>query len=184
MSRLVVRGFAVLAAGGIVMLSGVAPALAKPCQAGHYPPGSQKCTITVGTTPGQSVTVNANGFAPGSQVSASVPSLGLDLGTFTADNAGKVNDAITLPAGTAPGAYTVLLTGTDVNGAARSSTIVVTVKGTGTTTGGGAASPETKTAAFSTTEIAVLASVGVLAGGVLTSLIVARRRSQPVVEAE
>jgi hypothetical protein len=184
MSQLVVRGFAVLAAGGIMTLSGVAPALAKPCQAGHYPPASSSCSITVSTPSGQSVTVSVDGFAPGSQVSASVPSLGLDLGTFTADQSGKVTDAITLPAGTAPGTYTVLLTGKDVNGNPRSSTMTITVKGTGSTTGGGAASQEAKNAGLSTTEIGVLASVGVLAGGVLTSLVVARRRNQPAVEAE
>lgn len=61
---------------------------------------------------GAKVTVSGQGFWPGEHVRATLHSVALNLGTFTADSQGTVTLTATIPVAFAAGAHTITLTGT------------------------------------------------------------------------
>ena len=60
---------------------------------------------------GQSVTVQSPGFTPGESVSVTLHSTPVLLETVSANSQGDVDTTVTIPAGTAPGAHELILTG-------------------------------------------------------------------------
>jgi LPXTG-motif cell wall-anchored protein len=67
--------------------------------------------------PGESCLIQAHGFAPGSDVTITVYSDPLVIGTFAADANGSIAQSWTVPSGFAAGAHTVVLTGRSIAGA-------------------------------------------------------------------
>jgi len=88
---------------------------------------------------GSSTTVYGWGFEPDSASSVYLCSTPVLLGTVTADAAGNVAAAVTVPLGTALGAHTIAVVGRSAGGATRVSYAAINVvapgSGGGTTTG-------------------------------------------------
>ncbi len=66
---------------------------------------------------GESIAVEASGFAPGSTVAITLESDPVNLGTFVADSAGRLAASVVVPTDFPAGAHTLKLTGTDIAGA-------------------------------------------------------------------
>lgn len=67
--------------------------------------------------PGESCLIQAHGFAPNSDVTITVYSDPLVIGTFAADANGSISQTWTVPSGFAAGAHTVVLSGRSIAGA-------------------------------------------------------------------
>ena len=134
--------------------------------------------------PGQSCLITAQGFKPNSDVTITVFSDPLVIGTFAADANGSISKTWTVPSGFAAGAHTVVLTGQSIAGAvelsapitvgsvvqntttaAPTTVAVVTTSGSLPTTGSGLTQP-----------LVVGATVLVLGGG--AALVVGRTRAR------
>jgi hyaluronoglucosaminidase len=88
-------------------------------------------------TPGQTVNVNFNGFKPGSAVTLTFNSVPVVLGTFTANAQGVVRVSAQIPAGAAYGNHTIVASGIDRTGAAKTASISIAISATGTASPGG-----------------------------------------------
>ena len=112
---------------GVAAVFGLAAlAFAGTAGADPYPPtsvSSSSSTAPVGGT----VTVSSDGWAPGSQVTITLDSVPVVLGTLTADANGHIQGTFTIPAGTALGAHTIVSSGTDPSGAPRTLSQALTV---------------------------------------------------------
>ena len=86
-------------------------------------------------TPGQSMTIVFNGFKPGSEVTVTLYSDPVLLGTFVSApgefGQGVVEATITIPSNTPAGAHSIVATGIDLNGQPKSVTLSITVLSTG-----------------------------------------------------
>lgn len=130
--------------------------------------------------PGDTIAVNASGFAPGSNVVITLESDPVNLGTYVADSAGRIATNIVVPADFPAGNHTLRLTGTDIAGA-------IVVLTTGVTVGSRIQVPST-TVTPTTTAATTLPRTGssvtepaLLIGGALVlagagALVAARRR--------
>ena len=121
--------------------------------------------------PGESVSFLGTGCEPGSTVVFTIPSLGLDLGSTTADNTAEGNfflGNVTIPSTTPPGIYDVHATCGDTNLVSS-----LTVLQPPTTGGGGLA-------VTGSSRTIPLARIGVLlvAAGGLALLVAGKRRER------
>lgn len=87
--------------------------------------------------PGESVTISLGGFRPNSQVTVTIESTPVTLGTFRADSGGNVNATVTIPSSLSVGDHTLKVTGVSPTGASRvvSQDVAVTATGTSPLTG-------------------------------------------------
>jgi hypothetical protein len=115
---------------------------------------------------GDPVTVTGSGFAPGEQVNVVLHSDPVLLTTVTASPTGTVTATVTIPAGTAPGAHQIVLTGV-------SSGVTVALDLTVTAPDAIAALASTGVDAIAAAELALAV---LLLGGALVLLTVGRRR--------
>ena len=83
---------------------------------------------------GKTMTVTGSGYMPGSTVTVLIYSAPQILTTTVADSAGNFSVTVTVPAGLAPGAHTLVASGYDNNGDQRFTTLAVTVSAAGTAT--------------------------------------------------
>jgi hypothetical protein len=90
--------------------------------------------------PGEQIVVSGSGFLPYSTVSIVVCSTPIVLGTVTTDGAGAFSTAVTVPAGLAAGAHSLVAYGVDPAGATHSLQLDITVAAAGAGGGSGAAS--------------------------------------------
>lgn len=110
---------AALAAGAGVLAFAAGPAAAQTTTTQSCYPLAE-CAVDSLTVsdetldPGQSFTVTARGFRPGTTVTFTVD--GQVLGTAVADEQGVATATLTLPAGIGPGRHTLLATGTGADG--------------------------------------------------------------------
>jgi 5'-nucleotidase len=73
------------------------------------------------------VTIDSSGWKANSDVTITLHSTPVVLGTVTASSSGAVHATESIPAGTAAGAHTIELTGTDPTGAPRDVSTTITV---------------------------------------------------------
>jgi hypothetical protein len=79
--------------------------------------------------PSSTSTFSAAGFSPGEQVTATLHSMPVDLGTYRADARGVVVARVHIPTGFTPGRHTIILTGKTSR---RSQVFPVTIRASGT----------------------------------------------------
>lgn len=91
-------------------------------------------TVTPTVPAGGTIEVESNGWAPSSEVAATLNSDPVDLGVQIADAAGTLTATYTVPASVPAGEHTLVLTGLDATGAARTVTAGVTVTAQESTT--------------------------------------------------
>ncbi|MGC1184874.1 MAG: putative Ig domain-containing protein [Candidatus Dormiibacterota bacterium] len=89
--------------------------------------GSGGGSTATAVTLGESLYLSATGFNPGSQVSATLHSIPVSLGTTDADDTGAVGFVVTIPSDTLPGAHTIILTGFAPDGSALTETAAITI---------------------------------------------------------
>jgi LPXTG-motif cell wall-anchored protein len=114
---------------------------------------------------GSSLTIDSPGWKAGTDVTITLHSTPVVLATVKADANGNAHAVVTIPSGTATGAHTLELTGTDPAGAPRTVTSPITISG------GGGSLPRTGAA------IAALVLVGTVLFAVGTALSRARKRA-------
>lgn len=85
--------------------------------------------------PGGTVTVYANGFAPGSTATITLESDPVLLDTVTAGTDGVVNATVTVPASTPVGTHQIVIRGTDRDGNAKVVSFQITVGSGGSSSG-------------------------------------------------
>jgi len=68
-------------------------------------------TLTCASSTGCSLPISGTGFQAGESVDLVLHSNPVDLGTVTADGSGNFTDTVKIPAGTDPGAHTIVATG-------------------------------------------------------------------------
>jgi hypothetical protein len=139
--------------------------------------------------PGESCLITAHGFKPGTDVTITVFSDPLVIGTFAADANGTISQTWTVPSGFAAGAHTVSLTGQTIAGAVELTVpitvgslvqVVTTTAVTPTATTTPAAITTTgnlPTTGSGLTQPLVLGSVVLVLGGG-TALVVSRKRAR------
>jgi hypothetical protein len=90
---------------------------------------------TTTPAPGQSITVVFNGFKPGTEVTITLFSEPVVLGTFVSEpgafGQGVVEATVTIPANTSPGEHRLVASGVGLDGQPRTVTIFITVSGSG-----------------------------------------------------
>jgi LPXTG-motif cell wall-anchored protein len=119
---------------------------------------------------GGSLTVDSSGWKASSSVTITLHSDPVVLGTVNSDASGAVHSTVTVPAGTAPGAHTIVATGSDAGGTPQevSTNVTVTAASSG---GGGGSLPRTGAAVGAL----ALVGLGLFGGGALLSR--ARKRA-------
>lgn len=181
------------------------PALAAPAQAAaqtgqcniqSYPPGQIGVQVSTNTvTPGQTITVTGEGFAPDTTVVLSLQPGGTQLTSVTTTAQGGFSVAVTIPSGLAPGRYTIVATGACPSNPAislgLSAQVTVTARPTTVTTGPPTSVPPVSTPAPSAapapasgplaftgaeTMATVLASLALIVAGSAVVLTSRRRR--------
>ena len=117
---------------------------------------------------GSMLTIDSTGWKPATDVTITLHSTPVVLATVTADANGNAHATGQIPSGTATGAHTVELTGTDPAGAPRTVTTAITISAAG---GGGGSLPRTGAA------IAALVLVGAVLFAIGAALSTARKRT-------
>ena len=190
---------------GFAGASLAAPAMAAPIQAQtgvcniqSYPPGQVGIQIPTNTvTPGETITVTGEGFAPDTTVVLTLQQTGAQLASVTTDAQGAFTTSITIPTGLAPGRYTIVATGgcpsnpaltlglsAQVTVTARPATVTPPGQSGNGTPAANAAAPAASAAgaggplAFTGTEslATVLASLALIVAGSAVVLVSRRRR--------
>lgn len=98
------------------------------------PGASQTCVapppVVPTTTPtaGQSITITGDGFAPNTALVVELHSTAVVLAHTTTDGAGHYSVVVTIPLDAAPGAHEIVVSGLDVDGEVRTSSIAITVE--------------------------------------------------------
>ena len=115
------RRVATVTALAMLLMMAAAPAMAQDDDNGAYPPAqAPTCAADVGSpTPGQTVTIVCSGWAAGTQVAINFDGVGIDalvLATVTADDAGNLRAAVTIPSNVQPGPAVMTLAGTSAGG--------------------------------------------------------------------
>ena len=142
-----------------------------------------KPTITATPTSvfqGDTVAVNATGFAPNSNVVITLESDPVNLGTFVADSAGRIAANVVVPADFPTGAHTLKLTGTDIAGAVLVLSTGITVASriqVATTAAPVATTTSLPQTGSSITEPALIVGAGLILLGAVAVLAARRRRS-------
>jgi len=149
--------------------SGVASA----ATTGYPPVGPAIATNTAVTGPGGLLTVFGTDYVPFESVTLVLhSSTPVTLGTTTADSTGSFSDPVTIPAGTALGAHTIVGTGATGDSASTAITVVAAITPVAVVT-----STSTSELPFTGADIATMSGVGAIAlalGGVL--ILTGRRR--------
>ncbi|MFC5929923.1 bifunctional metallophosphatase/5'-nucleotidase [Cryobacterium melibiosiphilum] len=94
-------------------------------------------TVTLGSTTvtaGQPITVTVDGLDAGQQITATLNSTPVDLGTFTANSSGNAFFSVTIPANTAAGAHTLVISANGLTSISAALTVVAVVPDTDTDT--------------------------------------------------
>ena len=104
-------------------------------------PGQPTMTMTGSMTPGGSVTVEAEGFQPGSTVTITMDGSSVPVASGVATALGRATIRLTIPTDMAAGAHTMVLTGTALGGQVMQLTSAMTIG----VVGGAAVSPATPT---------------------------------------
>lgn len=113
--------------GGMMLLALAAAPVAAD---GHdpYPPAAPACSVAPGTVvQGGTTTVTWVGGAPNTEVTATLFSHSVVLGSVTTDEDGSVTAEATIPSDTKPGAHTIQLTGLDAAGNPSECNLAITV---------------------------------------------------------
>ncbi|TKJ23404.1 hypothetical protein [Blastococcus sp. CCUG 61487] len=156
--------------------TGKIPALAPPAS---VPAKNGDLTMTGAAPgavqPGAKVRVTGQGYAPGSTVTVSVYSTPQVLTTIVAGPDGAFSVEVTVPAGLAAGAHTLVASGHDSNGALRHVTLPITVSAGGVATVGQVTAAQATLAATGA-DVAVPVIGGLAALGLGAGLIVVARR--------
>ena len=141
-----------------------------------YPPDGGAAITVSDTTPapGQTITIVARGFQPGTDVTFTLYSQPVNLGTATADAAGNATLQATIPANIAPGTHTIEATGIGADGLPRTVTLQITVVAPG---GGAGAGDLPRTGSDSAIPMSQIA-VGAIALGGLMVLVAGKRRNR------
>lgn len=155
--------------------------MAAPAAAQQYPPSVNSITVGCRTpAPGESVSVEARTFAAGTEVTITLASGPVVVGTAAADQSGTVALQVTIPAGTAKGANTITGAGQGADGAPLSlSTQISVANGCNAATPPAAASAGSLPRTGDDTSIP-LARFGVAlaaVGGVITAVAAKRRKA-------
>jgi len=101
-----------IALGGLLVVAAAAPAAAQ-----QYPPDTNIMTVSATCpTPGETLAISAQTFAPGADVTVSLASTPAVLGTTTANGDGVATFEVTIPADAAPGTHTLTATGPPAGG--------------------------------------------------------------------
>jgi hypothetical protein len=118
--------------------------------------GDGGITVTPSTVSGgNQVTIQSSGWKANSDVTITLHSTPVVLGTVTADASGAVSATETIPSGTAVGSHTIELTGTDPSGAPRDVTAQINV-----TSGGSGSLPRTGAAIAAMVGVALVLFLG------------------------
>ncbi|MBA3267046.1 MAG: hypothetical protein H0T70_02160, partial [Acidimicrobiia bacterium] len=115
---------------------------------------------------GNDTSVTGSGFEPGESLDLGLCSSPVSLGRVTADPSGNFSATVTVPAGTAAGAHTIVVSSIDRLRIATASLTVVAPGGGGGDGGGGGQAPLARTGA-DTARIVWLAGLALLTGAVL-----------------
>jgi hypothetical protein len=145
--------------------------LAAPASA-QYPPGGTTCGVSdTSIGPGDQITVSGSGFQAGSTVTFTLQPGDIELGSTTVGADGTFGPIVlTVPDSIAPGSYSLVCSGIDVEGNPITRTSPISILGAGA--GGGAAF--TGTTLNVPLWMALIA--GLLAAGVLLVVVGGRRR--------
>jgi hypothetical protein len=150
-------------------------ALAAPAAAQQYPPAQNSLTISDTTpTPGQTVDITARTYQ--GDVTFTMNSEPVVLGTAASDPSGVARLSATIPANAALGTHTLVATGTGADGAPLTLTLSFTVVA-GDGTAGGAAGALPRTGDDSSLPLARIGLALAAAGGVITAVAAKRRKT-------
>jgi len=98
------------------------------------PAASQTCVAPAPVVPtmtpvaGQSMTITGDGFAPNTALVVELHSTPVVLANTMTDGAGHYSVVVTIPLDATPGAHEIVVSGLDVNGEVRTSSIAITVE--------------------------------------------------------
>lgn len=145
---------------------------AVPAGAQDYPPEAATCQVTVVTpVPGQTITVNCNGWMPNGEVEVILLSEPQLLDVVETDADGELARPVTIPSDVPPGDHTLRLSGVSAQGEPQTVDIALTVRAPDGTDG----DEPGLAATGGNSWVGALLGVGLLgAGG--TALLIARRR--------
>jgi hypothetical protein len=140
-------------------------------------PTTREESLTVSDSslaPGDSLSIEGRGFAPGSSATATLFSAPMEVGTFTADGSGTVRGEVTIPPSTSPGEHRLELAGSGADGGP----LVLSAQLTITGEGGGSGSRQSGGGgfAFTGTSITALIVAGTLLAGLGAGAVVVSRR--------
>jgi LPXTG-motif cell wall-anchored protein len=118
--------------------------MAAPAAAQQYPPAVNGLTVSCPTPEaGNTVDIQGQTFAGGSQVTFTLASQQAVIGTAVADSSGTVSaQGVTIPAATPDGVHTITATGQAPDGSPLSISTDITVTAGGCMTGGGGSNPD------------------------------------------
>lgn len=155
-------GLFVAAAGLGLAIGWATPAFA-------YGPGGAPALTSnsSSTTPGGSLLVTGSNFVPNEGITLTLHSAPVTLATTTASTSGSFSVTVTIPAGTDPGAHTILASGATGDSATTNIVVTGAVSSTATVTSG---------LAFTGADIAAVSAVGAIALGLGGMLIMSGRR--------
>jgi hypothetical protein len=165
-----IRGFLVILAAATVGV--LSPGLFSAVSAQPY--GEAPATVSNSNpNPGSAVTFSASGFQPNSNAQVYFESTPVLLETVSADANGTVASTVTIPSDAVPGDHDIVVTGTAPDGSPLSVSIPITVV-SATTSG-------TSGLAFTGADIAIVATVGLLALGFGGFLLLSVRRKRQAI---
>jgi LPXTG-motif cell wall-anchored protein len=102
-----------------------------PAPSGAY--GESGSTTSLSSTPGGTITVHGDGFGPDTDVTVTLHSAPMLLGTAHTNSSGSFVKTFTIPSGATLGAHTVVLSGVDANGDPATTTLALTLTNLPTT---------------------------------------------------
>jgi LPXTG-motif cell wall-anchored protein len=152
--------------------------MAAPVAAQQYPPGN--CGLTVSDTtpiPGQTITITAFTFEPNAQVSITLGSNTVVLGTPTANASGVVTLQATIPSDTKLGHHTITATGPSASCAATITAAITVVPKAAAGAGGPPSGPLPRTGDDTSIPLAKIGLGLAAVGGVLTAFAAKRRKA-------
>ena len=152
---------------------------AAPAGAQQYPPAENSLIISDTTpTPGQTISIEAKTFTPGTEVSVTLNSDPVLLGSPTANEGGVAGLSATIPSTVPLGSHTIVATGTGADGAPLTLTASITVVADGAGSGSGSGSGSLpRTGDDSSLPLARIGLALAAAGGVITAVAAKRRKA-------
>jgi LPXTG-motif cell wall-anchored protein len=153
--------------------------MAAPAAAQQYPPATNSITVSDTTpTPGQTVTVTAQTFLAGAEVTVTLFSAPVQLASAQADGNGVVTVDVTIPANTPLGDHTIVASGQAVDGVLElTAAITVVPAGSGATGAGDLP----RTGDDTSIPLAKLGIALAAVGGVITAFAAKRRKAAAAV---